>query len=89
MAVKDYFEMYPEDWELCKVDIEAQRQNLLNQFASLDTHAIRRALFSVPEKLAAMIGAKLTPEEQQLFTEKENARWFAKEFPQFNISQKI
>ena len=90
MAVKDYFEMFPEDWELCKHDIEYQKQNMKNDMASLpETHNLKRALFAVPEKLSAMIGLKLDDEERQAFTEKENARWFANEFPQFRITKEI
>ena len=90
MAVKDYFRMFPEDWELVKIDIEYQRQNLLTDFGELPgTHAIKRALFAVPEKLSAMIGKKLTEEERQSFTQLENARWFAKEFPQFRLTKEV
>lgn len=90
MAVKDYFEMFPEDWELCKLDIEYQKQNMKNDMAALEgTHAIKRALFAVPEKLSAMIGLKLTSEERQEFTQKENARWFADEFPAFRLTKEI
>lgn len=90
MAVKDYFQMFAEDWELCKQDIEYQRQNLRTDFAELEgTQNLKRALFSVPEKLSVMIGKKLTDEERHLFTEKENARWFANEFPQFRITKEI
>ena len=89
-AVTDYFKMFPEDWELCKLDIEYQRQNMKTDFAELPgTQNLKRALFSVPEKLATMIGKKLTVEELQLFKEKENARWFAQEFPQFRITKEI
>lgn len=90
MAVKDYFEMFPEDWELVKLDIEYQKQNMKNDFASLEgTHALKRALFAVPEKLSIMIGMKLTPEERAEFTQKENARWFADEFPQFSLTKNV
>lgn len=90
VAVKDYFRMFPEDWELCKMDIEYQRQNLLTDFAELPgTQNLKRALFSVPEKLSGMIALKLSEEERQLFTQKENARWFATEFPQFRITSQI
>jgi hypothetical protein len=89
-AVADYFKMFPEDWELCKLDIQYQRQNLKTEMADVGgTHAVKRALFSVPEKLATMIGKKLSVQEAQLFKEKENARWFANEFPQFRISKEI
>ncbi len=90
MAVKDYFEMFPEDWDLCKLDIQLQRQNLKDDFATLEnTQNLKRALFAVPEKLSTMIAKKLTDEERQLFTQVENARWFADEFPQFRISKNI
>lgn len=90
MAVKDYFEMFPEDWELVKPEIEKMRQSKITDFAELNgTHAVKRALFSLPEKLSAMIGQKLTLEERHLFTQVENARWFAKEYPQFNITSNV
>ena len=89
-AVKDYFEMFPEDWELCKLDIEYQRQNLKTDFAELEgTQSLQRALFSVPEKLSILISKKLSDEERQLFTQKENARWFADEFSQFRITSNV
>ena len=89
-AVADYFKMFPEDWEEAKVEIQMQRQNLDNEYAQLkSTHALQRALYTIPEKLSAMIAKKLTPEQIQLFTEKANARWFANEFPLFRISKEI
>ncbi len=81
--------MFPEDWQLSKLDIEYQKQNLKNDFAGLDTQGLKRALFSTPEKLAAMIGMKLDHEEQLLFKGKEASRWFAEEFPQFRIGIKL
>jgi len=66
------------------------RSNLKNQFAELDeAKGIRRALFSVPEKLSTMIGMKLTSEERDEFREKEAARWFADEFKMFRISKSV
>lgn len=89
-AVKDYFEMFPEDWELCKLDIEYQKQNMKNDFASLEgTQNLRRALFCVPEKLSTMIALKLDDVERQEFKDKENARWFANEFPAFRLTSEI
>lgn len=90
LAVKDYFEMFPEDWELVKPEIEKMRQNKVTDFAELKgSDNVKRALFAVPEKLSSMIGLKLDEEERLLFTEKENARWFAKEYPQFRITKEI
>jgi hypothetical protein len=89
-AVADYMRMFPEDWKECQIEIGMQRQNLDNEYATINaTHAIQRALFSVPEKLSIMIGKKLETDELVLFKEKEGGRWFAKEFPQFAISREV
>jgi hypothetical protein len=89
-AVKDYFEMFPQDWELVKPEIERMRLNKVNDFAELEGNQnLKRALFSVPEKLSSMIGLKLDLEERQLFSQKEHARWFATEFPMFRISKDV
>lgn len=90
MAVKDYFEMFPEDWELCKLDIEHQRHNMKDDMANIEgTHALKRALFAAPEKLSTMIALKLSDEERQSFKDKDNARWFADEFPQFRLTKNV
>lgn len=89
-AVADYFRMFPEDWEACKVEISIQRQGLDHELASIKgTHAIRRALFTIPEKLSAMIAKKLNDNELLQFKEKESGRWFAKEFKQFSITKEV
>lgn len=90
MAVKDYQEMFPEEYrDLLKV-IETQRQNLKTEYAEMEgTHMIKRALFTISEKLSQMIGMKLTEAERQLFKDKEAQRWFCREFPQFSITKEI
>lgn len=89
-AVKDYFQMFPKDWELCKLDIEYQKQNMKEDMATLEgTQAIKRALFAVPEKLSTMIAMKLDDMERKEMTEKDNARWFANEFPQFRLTKEV
>lgn len=90
IAVKDYFRLFPEDWESVKIDIEYQRQNLADEMAMVKgSHSLKRALFTVPEKLSAMIGKKLNDEERQAFTQLDNARWFAKEFAQFRLTKEV
>lgn len=89
-AVADYFKMFPEDWEECKTEIQIQKQNLDTEFAELKgTHAITRALYTIPEKLSVMIAKKLSVDEAQEMSVKENARWFATEFPMFRITKDI
>ena len=90
MAVKDYQDMYQEEYQELMLAIEDQRQRLDNEMAEIDgTYAVKRALFTVSEKLSAMIGLKLSLEERTAFKEQENARWFATEFPQFRLSKNV
>lgn len=90
MAVKDYQEMYPEEYKDLMIVIEDQRQKLDNEMADIKTnHAVKRGLFTVSEKLSAMIALKLSMEERTAFKEQENARWFADEFPQFRLSKAV
>ena len=90
MAVKDYQDMFPNEYQgLLKV-IENQRQNLKTEYAELEgTHMIKRALFTVSEKLSQMIGMKLTEAERQMFKDKEAQRWFCREFPQFSLTREV
>lgn len=81
---------FPDDWRECQFEINYQRQNLENDMAEIKgRHAVKRALFSIPEKLSSMIALKLSEHEMAIFKEKENARWFAKEFPQFAITKEV
>lgn len=90
LAVADYMKMFPEDWKECQVEIDWQRQNLVDDMAQVKgTHYLKRALFTLPAKLSGMIARKLTTEEQLQLAEKDNARWFAKEFPMFAITKAV
>jgi hypothetical protein len=88
MAVKDYQNMFPEEYQKLMLIIEQQRQNLQSEYAEIPaTKGIKRALFSVSEKLSAMIGLKLTQEERIEFKDLQAQRWFCKEFPQFSLTK--
>lgn len=91
-AVRDYQTMFPKEYkELMKV-IEYDRQNLKTEMAEItETRggSDMRLLFEIDERLSTMIGMKLTHDEQVEFKEKENTRWFAKEFPQFAITKVV
>lgn len=90
IAVEDYMKTFPEDWEECKIEINYQKQSLENDMAEIKgSHALQRALYTIPEKLSGMIAMKLTDEERGEFREKESGRWFAKEFPQFSLTKHV
>lgn len=88
-AVADYMKMFPDEYRDLLKAIEIQKQNLKTDMAEIEGHAVKRALFTVSEKLAAMIAAKLDNEELLHFKTLEGGRWFAKEFPQFRISKNV
>lgn len=89
-AVADYQKMFPDDYKLLVQYVLYQKENLDNDMAEIKgTHAIKRALFTISEKLSGMIALKLDQEETMSFKEKENQRWFAKEFPQFSLVKEI
>lgn len=88
-AVADYIKMFPQEYRDLLKAIELQKQNLKSDFAEIEGHSIKRALFTVSEKLASMIALKLDSEEAIYFKSLEGGRWFAKEFPQFRISKEV
>lgn len=87
LAVKDYQDMYPEEYKELMIVIQDQRDNLKDDMAEIKGHMIKRALYTVSEKLHAMIGAKLDESEKIEWRELDTQRWFCKEFPQFRISK--
>lgn len=90
MAVVDYIKMFPEEYKLFLKHIEQLRGGLKEDFATLPgAHAIHRQLLEMPEKLSVMIGKKLDDVERASFKEKENQRWFAREFSQFAVSKNV
>lgn len=89
VAVTDYQKMFPEEYgNLLKV-IKHQKENLKDDMAEVEGHAIQRALFTISDKLSVMIAKKLTNEEALYFKSKEGGRWFAKEFNQFAITKNV
>jgi hypothetical protein len=90
LAVDDYQRMFPQEYKDLLRVIQNQRDNLDNDMAELKgTHSIKRALFTISEKLSTMIAMKLDDQEAASFKEKDNQRWFTKEYPQFAITKHV
>jgi hypothetical protein len=89
LAVKDYQEMYPQEYKDLLVVIQEQRDNLKNDMAEIKGHSLKRALYTISENLNAMIGKKLDDKDRIEWKEKDSQRWFCKEFPQFQITKFI
>lgn len=86
-VVLNYINENHEDYQDLVYVVAESRKNLINEFAELkSTHAIKRALYTLTEDLDKQVQGCLTEEERQEFIKKENARWFAREFPQFSLT---
>jgi hypothetical protein len=89
LAVKDYQEMYPQEYKDLLIVIQQQKDNLKNDMAEIKGHSLKRALYTISENLNEMIGKKLEQSDKLEWKEKDSQRWFCKEFPQFMISKFI
>lgn len=90
LAVKDYIEMFPDEYKACLDVVAYQRDHLDDEMAEVkSTHMVKRMLSTVPEKLHEMIRAKIGNENMTEFQSKETQRWFLTEYPQFRISKQI
>lgn len=90
LAVKDYIEMFPEEYAEFLTVIEQQRHNLDNEMGEIKaTHAIERGLATYPEKLFQMIQKKLDTQETAEFKTKESQYWFLRQHPAFALTKHI
>lgn len=89
LAVKDYQEMYPEEYKNLLIVIQNQKDNLKEDMAEIKGHSLKRALYTISETLHQMIGKKLDDKDKIEWKEKDSQRWFCKEFPQFMITKSI
>lgn len=90
LAVRDYMKMFPEEYRDFLIVIQRQRDTLDNEMAEIkSTHAIKRGLSTIPEKLFQMFEKKLDKRETAEFKSVENQRWFVTEHPQFRLSKSV
>jgi len=87
-TVQEYIELFPQEYSQLVYVIEEQRKNMKNDMAEIkSTHALKRGLYTVSETLTNMLIKKLEGSELNEMSEKDSARWFAKEFPQFSLTK--
>lgn len=90
LAVKDYKEMFPEEYDMLMLAIQDQRDNLRDDMATLkDTNAVKRALVTLSDKLYGMINLKLDEQDQMDWSSLETQRWFCKTFPEFAVTKHV
>jgi len=88
--VKDYIEMFPEEFCLAVRQIKRNRDNQRTKFAELKkTDFVERGLIEVPQTLNSMFYSQLTEDEMEELRTKKGIRWFANTFPVFKLAEKI
>lgn len=90
-TVAEYIAMFPEEYSQLVKQVADERNNLRSDMADFEkTNALKRALYSISENLSMMIFKKLNEDELKEWTNnKESARWFANEYPQFRVTKEI
>jgi len=87
IAVYDYQEMFPEEYQQLMAAVQDQRDNQKDDLGKTEgEHVLKRALSTISEKLYSMITLKLSESELQEWSSLESQRWFCKEYPQFSLT---
>lgn len=91
--VQSYIEEFRDEYEAVKQFVKDEREMLKNDFASSDDLSLGRRLVEFPETLHNMIMSALTEEERVIIKSGESSieyiRWFAKNFPEFRIPERL
>lgn len=101
--VKQYKELFADEYEACKLQVKRNRENQINDTGDMSKHTdfINRPLLEYPETLEAMFQLKFNEDERNIFynplnnkVKKLNSsieihRWFAKKYPEFSLVKKI
>ena len=90
-TVAQYISLFPQEYDALVAQVANERNNLKNDMAEFEkSNSIKRALYTISETLSNMIFKRLDVDEiKEWSNNKESARWFAREYPQFRISKEI
>lgn len=88
--VDSYTRLFAQEFKDFCGDMKTKRELQSNKFSELkDGGAVHRALFEVPETLNTIFEMQLNDEDKDWFKSKDGARWFARNFKEFNVAEKI
>lgn len=90
MLVREYINMFGSEFAAFKMSVSEKRSAQSNKFAETQgMDFVVRALYEVPETLRVIFDQSLEPSDLVWLQSKEGGRWFAKNFPDFALSEKI
>ncbi len=93
-TVTDYKTLFPDEYVALKKAVEFKRNLTRDEYASVDGWFEGRGLYEISETLFHMLVSALTEEEMLWLKRgglngKEGGRWFAREYPEFALPNKI
>lgn len=83
LIIDAWIQKNQEEWNDYMVALEYERRNQANEYASTKNKSIRLGLLLPPTLMD-----RLEKSFPQLFKEKEQFRWFLKEFKAFTVANK-
>lgn len=92
MIVDAYKMQYPYEYQLLCDAVDMKRKMATDpEFATMvhDKNTHNRALYEISDTLSTMLILGLSDADLVWYKTKEGARWFAREFPEFRIPNKI
>lgn len=88
--VENYKRMFSGEYEDVKKIVADKRKLQLNKFGSTKFESVLgRHLLEMPETLHSIFINQLTSDEIKSLKERVGMRWFAKQFNEFSIAEKI
>ena len=89
-VVHQYIRTNPQEYKAVKILINEQRKELRTKFAEPKGKGVLgRKLVEIPETLFSILVMRLSLEETEYYKSKSGTRWFAKQFPEFKVAEKI
>jgi len=96
-VVSIYKKQFADEYRMIVKAIKELRETRANKFAA-DTESYKgphsvgepmRFILRIPYRLEYMVNSFLLPGEPKFLEDEEEMRWFAKEFPEFKIPEKL
>ena len=84
MIIQGWIQRNPERWEDFIEQLEMERQTQDNQFASSKSKRLRKGLIIDP-----LLMDRIEKSFPEVFKDKEQFRWFMKEFKIFTVASKV
>lgn len=89
ILVTEYEQVFKAEYDAFLIGMRQKKALQDNAFAETGMDVAERLLFEVPATLHSMFSSRLSIEDMEYFNSKKGARWFAKTFPQYRVSEKV